>query len=45
MERLYRKHVLGEKQPEGGFVPLTSLAPKPLAPKAAQEEEVGSFGD
>jgi hypothetical protein len=44
MERLYRKHVLGEKQPEGGFVPLTSLAPKPLAPKA-QEEEVGSFGD
>jgi 7,8-dihydro-6-hydroxymethylpterin dimethyltransferase len=45
MEKLYRKHVLGEKQPEGGFVPLTSLTPKPLAPTAAKEEEVGSFGD
>ena len=22
MEKLYRKHVLGEKEPEGGFVPL-----------------------
>ena len=27
MEKLYRKHVLGEKEPEGGFVPLTALAP------------------
>jgi uncharacterized radical SAM superfamily Fe-S cluster-containing enzyme len=45
MERLYRKHVLGENQPEGGFVPLTSLSPKPLAANAKQEEEVGSFGD
>jgi hypothetical protein len=45
MERLYRKHVLGEQQPEGGFVPLTSLTPKPLAQKVEKQEEVGSFGD
>ncbi|MDZ4801533.1 MAG: radical SAM protein [Bryobacteraceae bacterium] len=51
MEKLYRKHVLGEKEPEGGFVPLSSIgganggigiAP---APKKKAEEEVGSFGD
>jgi uncharacterized radical SAM superfamily Fe-S cluster-containing enzyme len=42
MERLYRKHILKEPQPEGGFVPLTSLTP---APKTEKEEEVGSFGD
>jgi uncharacterized radical SAM superfamily Fe-S cluster-containing enzyme len=41
MERLYRKHVLNEKQAEGGFVPLSTLAPK----KETKEEEVGSFGD
>ena len=45
MEKLYRKHILGEKQPEGGFVPLSSLSAKPLAPKVREEEEVGSFGD
>ncbi len=49
MERLYRKHVLGEKEPEGGFVPLTSLgnANGGIAPAkpAKKEEEVGSFGD
>jgi len=44
MERLYRKHVLGEKEPEGGFVPLASLAPT-SAPKKDVKEEVGSFGD
>jgi hypothetical protein len=27
MERLYRQMVLGEKQPEGNFVPLATLAP------------------
>ena len=27
MEKLYRKHVLGEKEAEGGFVPLTAIAP------------------
>jgi len=46
MERLYRKHVLGEKEPEGAFVPLNTLitnAPKKASEK--QEEEVGSFGD
>src|SRR5215204_2223303 len=42
MEKLYRKHVLGEKEPEGGFVPLSSIAP---APAPASKEEVGSFGD
>ena len=40
MEKLYRKHVLGEKEPEGGFVPLSSIAPA-----KKKEEEVGSFGD
>jgi uncharacterized radical SAM superfamily Fe-S cluster-containing enzyme len=46
MERLYRKHVLGEEQPEGGFVPLNTIigaAPKKAA--ESKEEEVGSFGD
>jgi 7,8-dihydro-6-hydroxymethylpterin dimethyltransferase len=43
MEKLYRKHVLGEKEPEGGFVPLSSIAP--IAPAKKREEEVGSFGD
>jgi len=44
MERLYRKHVLGEKEPEGGFVPLAALA-LTTAPKKDVKEEVGSFGD
>ena len=46
MEKLYRKHVLGEKEPEGGFVPLNTIigaAPKKAA--ESKEEEVGSFGD
>jgi uncharacterized radical SAM superfamily Fe-S cluster-containing enzyme len=33
MERLYRQMVLGEKQPEGNFVPLTSLAEKKEEPE------------
>jgi uncharacterized radical SAM superfamily Fe-S cluster-containing enzyme len=44
MEKLYRKHVLGENVVEGGFVPVDSL----LKPKPATEEkneEVGTFGD
>jgi uncharacterized radical SAM superfamily Fe-S cluster-containing enzyme len=41
MERLYRQHVLKEQQPEGGFVPLGSLAAK----QQEQQEEVGTFGD
>jgi uncharacterized radical SAM superfamily Fe-S cluster-containing enzyme len=45
MERLYREHILKEKMPEGGFVPLDVL----LAPKAKTEDnankEVGTFGD
>jgi len=46
MERLYRKHVLGEKEPEGGFVPLTSLLGDAAAkPPKESREEVGSFGD
>jgi 7,8-dihydro-6-hydroxymethylpterin dimethyltransferase len=46
MERLYRKHILKEQQPEGGFVPLTTLAPANGNGKKVEErEEVGSFGD
>ena len=32
-----------EQQPEGGFVPLTSIAP--AAAPQQKKEEVGSFGD
>jgi 7,8-dihydro-6-hydroxymethylpterin dimethyltransferase len=47
MERLYREHVLGEKAPEGGFIPLGALTPKPLAPppSAKKEEEEAVLGD
>jgi uncharacterized radical SAM superfamily Fe-S cluster-containing enzyme len=48
MEKLYRKHVLGEKEQEA-FVPLSSIQSispaKPAAPKAESREEVGSMGD
>jgi uncharacterized radical SAM superfamily Fe-S cluster-containing enzyme len=46
MEKLYREHILKEPQLEGGFIPITSIAPaapKPLAEKEAKKEEV--FGD
>jgi len=44
MAKLYREVVLKEKPPEGGFVPLGTLAPaKPSAPAEAVKEEV--FGD
>jgi hypothetical protein len=44
MAKLYREHVLGEKAPQDGFVPLGSLIA--TAPKAEEaREEVGSFGD
>jgi uncharacterized radical SAM superfamily Fe-S cluster-containing enzyme len=46
MAKLYREHILGEKQdPE--FVPLGQLGGiKPAAPKKVEEnKEVGSFGD
>ena len=47
MEKLYRQHVLGEKMPEGGFVPLNSLvaanpglpAPPPAKDAIARHEE------
>ncbi|HUS06761.1 MAG TPA: radical SAM protein, partial [Bryobacteraceae bacterium] len=42
MEKLYRQHILKEKAPEGGFVPLEVLSAKP---KTEKNEEVGTFGD
>jgi 7,8-dihydro-6-hydroxymethylpterin dimethyltransferase len=46
MMRLYREHVLGEKKPEGGFVPLDGLLGS--AAKHIEEERreaVGAMGD
>ncbi|HKE30201.1 MAG TPA: hypothetical protein VKD65_00635, partial [Candidatus Angelobacter sp.] len=45
MEKLYREHILKEPKLEGGFVPLTSIAPAApaVAEKEAEKEEV--FGD
>ena len=38
MAALYREHVLGEKKPEGGFVPLGNLTtPKPAPTKEVEE--------
>jgi len=46
MEKLYRKHVLGEKEAEGGFVPLGAIGGISPAPKKKEkQEEVGTFGD
>ncbi|MEP7354046.1 MAG: radical SAM protein [Acidobacteriota bacterium] len=51
MMKLYREHVLGEKAPEGGFVPLASIggvggiAPAPAPVEKKADKEVGSFGD
>jgi uncharacterized radical SAM superfamily Fe-S cluster-containing enzyme len=52
MMKLYREHVLGEK-PQADVVPLTSIAPAPVAngkspngkPSTEKVEAVGSFGD
>ena len=46
MAKLYREHILGEKQ-DSGFVPLGQLGGiSPAAPKKVEEnKEVGSFGD
>jgi len=43
MEALYREHILKEPKPQGGFVPLGSIAP--AAPKAAEEKKEEVFGD
>ena len=46
MMRLYREHVLGEKKPEGGFVPLDGLlASSAKAVETEKPEEVGAMGD
>ncbi len=46
MMRLYREHVLGEKKPEGGFVPLDGLLGSAARPvEIEQREEVGAMGD
>ena len=41
MEKLYRKHVLGEKEAEGGFVPLTAIAPA-VAPAKKKKKSAAS---
>jgi uncharacterized radical SAM superfamily Fe-S cluster-containing enzyme len=41
MEKLYREHILKEPKLEGGFIPLSSIAP--VAPAEPEKEEV--FGD
>jgi uncharacterized radical SAM superfamily Fe-S cluster-containing enzyme len=46
MEKLYREHILKEPKPEGGFVPLASIAP--AAPRMAETAEAPKeevFGD
>ncbi|HLJ28731.1 MAG TPA: radical SAM protein [Candidatus Angelobacter sp.] len=46
MEKLYREHILKEPKPEGGFIPLTAIAP--AAPKVNEAEEARKeevFGD
>jgi hypothetical protein len=42
MARLYREHILGEKPPETGFIPLTNLTntAAQAAPPPAKEEPV-----
>src|SRR5262249_18454341 len=45
MAALYRQHILKEQQPQGGFVPASSIQPAKPAAKTEKEEAVGSFGD
>jgi uncharacterized radical SAM superfamily Fe-S cluster-containing enzyme len=47
MEALYREHILKEPKPQGGFVPLASIAPVNGNEKAAQpvQEKEEVFGD
>ncbi|MBI1899157.1 MAG: radical SAM protein [Acidobacteria bacterium] len=45
MERLYRKHILREPDPEPGFVPVDTLLGGGQPAPAEEREEVGSFGD
>jgi uncharacterized radical SAM superfamily Fe-S cluster-containing enzyme len=45
MMKLYKEHVLGEKPPQEGFVPLGNLIATAPAAKEEAREEVGSFGD
>jgi len=45
MARLYREHILGEKKPEGGFVPLDGLLASAKPAPVEKREEVGAMGD
>jgi hypothetical protein len=45
MEALYREHILKEPKPQGGFVPLASIAPANGNGKPAVEEKEEVFGD
>src|SRR5579883_1411407 len=44
MMKMYREHVLGEKQ-DASVVPLSAIAPAAAKAEKAKAEEVGSFGD
>src|SRR5689334_18236821 len=45
MEALYREHILKEPKPQGGFVPLGSIAPVNGNGAATKEEKGEVFGD
>ncbi len=47
MEALYREHILKEPkpQPQGGFIPLGSIAPAAPKVDATEEKKEEVFGD
>jgi uncharacterized radical SAM superfamily Fe-S cluster-containing enzyme len=45
MEALYREHILKEPKPQGGFIPLGSIAPATPKAEAQREKKEEVFGD